>query len=80
MTIEPVLNIERKKLGTLGILMIIDDGVYVCNLTVYSCFSKKFTQHEFVYGSHFSTKEKIACCGAIIDNRSYAPICVLEGK
>ena len=34
MTIAPVLNTE-KKLDTLGILMIIDDGVYVCICTFY---------------------------------------------
>ena len=34
-TIAPVLNIELQKMGPLGILMIIDDGVYVCICTVY---------------------------------------------
>ena len=29
MTIAPVLNIEIEKTGPLGIIMIIDDGVYV---------------------------------------------------
>ena len=56
----------------------IDDDVYVCICTIYSYILKQFTQHAFVYDSHFSTKEKIECCGAIIDNRSYSPICVLE--
>ena len=36
MTIVSVLNIDRGKMGTLGILLIMDDGVYVCNSTVYS--------------------------------------------
>ena len=43
-------------------------------------FFEKITQHTFVYASHFSTKEKSKFCGAIIDTRSYAPICVLEEK
>ena len=41
---------------------------------------KKVTQHAFVYDSDFSTKEKSECCDSIIDNRSYAPICVMEEK
>ena len=80
MTIAPVLNIEREKMGPLKILLRIDDGVYVCNCTVYSDALKQYTQHTFVYDRHFSTKEKSACCGEIIDNITYAPICVLEGK
>ena len=77
MTISPVLNIEREPMGSLGILMRIDDGVYVCICTVYSNVLKQHTQHAFVYDSYFSTKVKSACRGAIIDNRTYAPICVL---
>ena len=80
MTIAPVLNIDRSKMSNLVILLRNDDGVYVCNCTVYSYVSKKFTQHAFVYDGHFSTKYNSACCGAIIDNRSYSPICVLEEK
>ena len=41
---------------------------------------EKVTQHAFVYDSHFSTKEGRGCCDAIIDNRSYAPIYILERK
>ena len=67
-------------MGTMGILLIIDDGVYVCICTVYSKVLKQHTQHAFVYDSYFSTKVKSACRGAIIDNRTYAPICVLEEK
>ena len=60
--------------------MRIYDGVYLCNCTVYSYVSKQFTQNAFFYDIHFKTKDKSACCGAIIYNLSYAPICVLEGK
>ena len=58
MTIAPVLNIERDKMGTLGIIMGIGDGFYVCNCTVYSYVSKQFTHHAFVYDIHFSTKRE----------------------
>ena len=67
-------------MGTLVILLKIDDGVYVCICNIYTAILKQFTQHAFVYDSHFSTKEKSECCGAIIDNISYATICALEGK
>ena len=60
--------------------MRIDDGVYVWNCTVYSDTFKQHTQHAFFNDSHFLTTEKSACRGAIIDNRTYAPISVLEGK
>ena len=39
---------------------------------------KKVTQHAFVYDSHFLTKYKGEFCGVIINNRLYAPICLLE--
>ena len=80
MTIASVLHIEREPMGTLGILMIIDDGVYVCICTVYSKVLTEHTQHTFVYDIYFLTKVKSACRGAIIDNRTYAPICVMEEK
>ena len=67
-------------MGTFEILLLIDGGVYVCICTVYSSVFKEVTHHAFVYDSHFSTKEKSGLCGAIIDNRSYATICVLEEK
>ena len=41
MTIEPVLIIERDKIGNMGILLIIDDSVYVGIYTVYSYVWKK---------------------------------------
>ena len=39
--IEPVLNTERDKMGNMGILLKIDDGVYVCICTVYTEILKK---------------------------------------
>ena len=67
-------------MGPLGILLIIDDGVYVCICYVYSNILKLWTQHAFLYDSYFTTTVNSACQGAIIDNRRYAPICVLEEK
>ena len=78
--IEPVLDIERDKMGILGILMRIKDGVYVCICSVYSTISKEHTEHAFVYDSYFTTTVNNACQGAIIYNRRYTPICVLEEK
>ena len=65
-------------MGPLGILLRINDGVYVCICSVYSKVLKEHTQHAFVYDIYFSTKVKSACRGAIIDNIRYSPICVLE--
>ena len=72
--------IEREKMGTLGILMRINDGVYVCICSVYSKILKLWTQHAFLYDSYFTTKVNSACQGAIIDNRRYASICVMDEK
>ena len=80
MTIAYVLHIEREPMGPLGILLRIHDGVYVCICTVYSKNLKDHTQHSFVYDSYFSTKVKSECCGAIIDNRTYALIYVMSEK
>ena len=46
---------------------------------LFLCF-KKVIEHAFVYDSHFSATKKSKLCGAIIDNRSYTPICIMEGK
>ena len=58
-TIAPVLNIEREKMGTLGILLKIEDDVYVCICTVYTEILKHFTQHPFVYDSHFQQNRRV---------------------
>ena len=71
--IEPVLDIDREKMGTLGILMRIKDGVYVCIYSVYSKILKEYTQHAFVYESYFTTTGNNACQGAIVDNRDMHP-------
>ena len=78
--ISPVLVIERDKMVPLGILLRINDGVYLCICSVYSKTLKRWTQHAFFYDIYFTTKVNSEFHGAIIDNRIYAPICVLEGK
>ena len=55
-TIVPVLNTERDKMGTMVILLRIDDGFYVCICTVYTEILKKVTKHAFVYDSNSSKK------------------------
>ena len=64
----------------MGILLLIDDGVYVCICRFNSDVYRKYTPHAFVYDSHFVQLYNIKCCVAIIDIRSYAPIFVLEVK
>ena len=80
MTIASVLHIEREPMDPLFILLIIDDGVYVCIYSVYFNISKLWTKHAFLYDIYFTTTENSACQGAIIDNRRYAPIYVLKKK
>ena len=41
-------------------------------------FSEKYTSHEFLYDSNFAQLYKSECYGAIVDDRYYAPIFVLE--
>ena len=78
--IAPVFGIDNDKMGALGILLKINDGVYVCICSVYSNILKLWTQHEFVYDGYYTTTVKSACQGTITENRRYAPICVLEEK
>ena len=59
-------------------MQVINYVVYVCICRVYFDVFQKYTSHEFVYHSHFSQLEKNECCGAMIDNRSYASIFLLE--
>ena len=74
MTVAPELNSDREKIVTLGILLKIDNGVYVCKFNIYTAILKQFTQHGFIYYIHFSTRDKSELCGAMViiddDNRS----------
>ena len=58
----------------MGILLIIDDSVYIYICNVYSYFLKKSTKHAFVYDSNLPKNEKRKHRGEIIDNISDAPI------
>ena len=64
-------------MGPMMILLVIDDGVYVWICKFYSHAFKLYTWHAFAYDRQFLQLEKSECCGAIIDNISYALICVL---
>ena len=80
MRLTPVLGIEREPWGLACIIRKVNYGVYICKCYVkydeYDCWTK----HAFIYDSHFKPLHQSKCCGAIIDNRSDAPICVLEDK
>ena len=67
-------------MGGMRSMQVINDCVYVCIRRVYSHVFKKYTSHSFIYDSYFSKLDNSEGCGAIIDNRSYAPFCVLEEK
>ena len=80
MTIAPLFNIDREKMGAMRILKVINDSVYLCICRFLSDVFKIYTSHSFFYDSYFTQLEKSECCGAIIDNISYASIFVLEVK
>ena len=65
-------------MGTMRILQVIYYGVYAFICRVYLDVFKKYTSHVFVYDIHFALLYKSECCDAIVDNRSYAHMCVLE--
>ena len=53
-TITPILTIDEKTMGAMEIILVINDGVYVCICKVYSSDFKAYTKHEFIYDSAFS--------------------------
>ena len=68
---------EIEIMSDLGILQVIDDSVFVCMCKVFSGITKTSTSHEYFNDIHFVQKYTIGFCGAIIDNITHAPICVL---
>ena len=44
MNVAPILNIDKEKMGTMGILLVIDVCVYICICKVYSSNIKEYTQ------------------------------------
>ena len=78
--VNPVSGIERVPLGAASILRIVNDGVFICTCNVKSYEYDCWTNHTFVYDIHFKPFHQTKCCGVLIYNSSYAPICVLEDK
>ena len=61
-------------------MRIVNDEVFICICNVKYDEHKCCTKHSFVYDSHFKPLHQSKFCGALIDNRSDAYICVLEDK
>ena len=78
--VTPVSGIEQVAWGTSSILRRVNDGVFVCTCYVQSVEYKCWKKHAFFYEIHFKPLHQTKCCGVLIDNRSDAPICVLEDK
>ena len=80
MRVTPVSGIEIEPWGVSCILIIVNDGVYICICNVKSDEYKCWTKHAFVYDSHFKPLHHSKCFRDLIDNISDATICVLEDK
>ena len=80
MNITPIIKFDRGEMVDMRILLLIDYGVYVCICKVYSDVFKGYKIYAFVYEIRFSTLEKCEFFGAIIGNRSYAPILYWKKK
>ena len=78
MKVTPVAIIEREYWGEASILRIVNGGVYICTCSVRSDEYKCMKKHEFVYKSHFKPLHQSKYCVAFIDNRSDAPLCVMQ--
>ena len=80
MEMTPVYTIESEPWCAASIIIIVNNGVYICTCSVrhdeYNCKKK----HAFVYDSQFKPSHQSNLVGALIDNRYDAPICVLEDK
>ena len=80
MNITPISGREEVKWGAASILRTLNDGVYICVCNVQNVKYYLWTKHAFFYDSHYKPLHRTECCGALIDNRADAPICVLENK
>ena len=58
----------------------VNDGVYICTWNVKNVEYDLWTNHAFVYDSHYKPLHQTKCCGVLIDNRDDAPIFVLDDK
>ena len=80
MKVTPVSGIERVAWGPSSIMKTVNDGVYICTCNVQSVEYNCWTRYAFFYESHFKPLHQTKCCGVLINNRSDAPIFVLEDK
>ena len=78
MNVTPVFQIEIEPWGAASILIKVIDGVYICSYSVRSGEHRCKTERAFVYDSQFKTLHQSKWYEDLIDNRTYAPICVLE--
>ena len=66
--------------GPASILIIVNDGVFICTFNVkydeYDCWTK----HTFIYDIHFKPLHQTKCCWILIDSIADAPISVLENR
>ena len=77
MNATPVSGIERVAWGAASILRRVNDGVLVCTFNAQSVEYNCWTNHAFVYDSHYKPLHQTKFCGILIDNRADAHICVL---
>ena len=80
MKVTPVSGVEQVAWGAVSIMRRLNAGVFICTCNVQSVEYKCLTKHSFVYDRNFRPLHKTKCCEVIIDNRSDAPIFVLEDK
>ena len=80
MNITPISGIEEVPWGAASISRTVNDRVYICVCNVQNVKYDLWTRHAFVYDSHYKPLHQTYCCGVLIDNRTDAPICVLENK
>ena len=66
------------KMGALGILQVIDEGVFIYKCKVFPDITPKITW--ICLWQSFLQKEMSECCGGIIDNKSHALVFELEEK
>ena len=80
MKVTSVSGIDQVAWGAASILRTVNDGVYICTCNVQSVEYNCWTKHAFVYDSNYKSLHETECYGVLIDNRSDAPIFVLEDK
>ena len=75
------IHLDQKKGGTAyNLLQLIGQGVYICLCNVKDFVNGEFKteSHAFVYNSDYEHKDFQWCKGAIIDNRTKAPMRLIK--